>query len=69
MKLVQDPQSGQILIKLKHNESCDHDPEELFQALLEFTSEQAVIIYDLNKRVTELEEYIKEQKDYDYQRR
>jgi hypothetical protein len=60
MKITQDPKSGQILFELKYNERCNHSTEEILDALLEFTSEQAKQIYELTKAYREIVERLNE---------
>jgi len=56
MKITQDPESGQILFELKHNEGCNQSTEQILDALLKFTSEQAKQIYELTKAYREIVE-------------
>lgn len=45
MKIEQDPENGQILIKLGQNEKFNN--EELLEALFDFVSKQAIEVYRL----------------------
>lgn len=61
MKIVQNPENGQILIHLKNDEV--YDIEQHLDALMQFVSEQAVITFKLKssyskilKRLDELEQ-------------
>lgn len=58
MKITQNSENGQILLYLKQDET--YDIEEHLDALMEFTTEQAVIVFTLkssyNKILQQLEQ-------------
>jgi hypothetical protein len=56
MKIVQDPESGEVGIQLDQDEK--YDIEEHLNALIDFVSIQAIKIHDLNnscKKIVELD--------------
>jgi len=56
MKFIKDPESGQMLIELKYDESFDQQAEEILEALLASCNEQAKQIYKLTNCYKKLEE-------------
>jgi hypothetical protein len=54
MKIVQNPESGEVNIQLDQDEK--YDIEEHLNALIEFVSKQAIKIHDLNNSCNKIVE-------------